>query len=251
MIRASDRKPFLLEMNTSPGMTGALAGAHVRARRRHELRGSCACRSCRGRAGRRPDSPHGHGHPQHLAAAARPPPLPVDVRLMNAAARCGAGRAVAAGRRGEVAGRARRCSRCARSASRRRSARNSVATIRANALPRLQGNFFSIDLPTARRAFESVPWVRHAVVQRVWPDRLAVRWRSTGRRAVAGRGRRNDRLVNSHGEVFEANVGDVEDDALPVLAGPEARQQQMLDAASAPAAGGSRGWQRDGRRCCA
>ena len=35
-------------------------------------------------------------------------------------------------------------------------------------------------------------------------------------------------MVNSHGEVFEANVGDVEDDSLPTLAGPEGSAVQML-----------------------
>src|SRR5579864_9310395 len=49
-------------------------------------------------------------------------------------------------------------------------ARNSVSTIRANAAPRLAGNFMTLDLGAVRRAFESVPWVRHAVVQRVWPN---------------------------------------------------------------------------------
>src|SRR5678815_984608 len=53
--------------------------------------------------------------------------------------------------------------------------RNSVSTIRANAAPRLAGNFMTLDLAAVRRAFESVPWVRHAVVQRVWPNRLRVR----------------------------------------------------------------------------
>src|SRR5437899_738300 len=52
--------------------------------------------------------------------------------------------------------------------------RSSVATIRANATPKLAGNFFTTDLGKARRAFESVPWVRQAVVRRVWPNRLAV-----------------------------------------------------------------------------
>ena len=52
--------------------------------------------------------------------------------------------------------------------------RNSVSTIRANAAPRLAGNFVTIDLAAVRRAFESVPWVRRAVVQRVWPDRKSV-----------------------------------------------------------------------------
>src|SRR4051812_34269111 len=42
--------------------------------------------------------------------------------------------------------------------------RNSVSTVRANALPRLKGNFFTLDLQRARAAFEAVPWVRRAVV---------------------------------------------------------------------------------------
>ena len=110
--------------------------------------------------------------------------------------------------------------------------RNNVPTIRANAAPRLAGNFYSVDLQQGRRAFESVPWVRRAVVRRVWPDRLAVRLEE--HRAVAlwvAQGEQNsgaDRLVNSHGEVFDANVGDVEDDGLPKLEGPEGSAAQML-----------------------
>jgi cell division protein FtsQ len=108
-------------------------------------------------------------------------------------------------------------------------ARNSVPTIRANALPALAGNFFSIDLKRAQAAFEQVPWVRHAVVSRVWPNRLAVRLEE--HRAVAlweGEGGGVERLVNSHGEVFEANLGDVEDDDLPLFAGPEGSSAPML-----------------------
>lgn len=109
--------------------------------------------------------------------------------------------------------------------------RNSVATIRANALPRLAGNFFTLDLGTARRAFESVPWVRQAVLHRVWPNKLQVRLEE--HRAVAlwvttGSEDESDTLVNNFGEVFEANLGDVEDDALPTLRGPEGEAAHML-----------------------
>jgi cell division protein FtsQ len=110
-------------------------------------------------------------------------------------------------------------------------ARNSVPTIRANAAPLLAGNFFSVDLQQGRAAFETVPWVRRAVVRRVWPDRLAVRLEEHRAAALCqGSDAENgaDRLVNSHGEVFEANVGDVEDDGLPVFSGPEGMAAQML-----------------------
>ena len=113
-------------------------------------------------------------------------------------------------------------------------ARNSVPTIRANAGPMLAGNFYSVDLQKGRAAFETVPWVRRAVVHRVWPDRLAVRleehraaalWEGSPGPVEEAAG---DKLVNSYGEVFEANVGDVEQDGLPSLAGPEGSARQVL-----------------------
>ena len=106
--------------------------------------------------------------------------------------------------------------------------RNSVNTIRANAMPALQGNFFSVDLQQARRAFEAVPWVRHAVVRRVWPGRLAVTLEEHRAAALWQADERSDRLVNEQGEVFEANVGDVEDDSLPIFNGPAGSAAAML-----------------------
>jgi cell division protein FtsQ len=116
-------------------------------------------------------------------------------------------------------------------------ARNNVPTIRANATPRLAGNFFSVDLQGSRAAFESVPWVRRAVVRRVWPDKLVVRleehrpaalWGGEDAADDAAEVADTGRLVNSHGEVFDANVGDVEDESLPLLSGPEDRAAEML-----------------------
>jgi cell division protein FtsQ len=107
-------------------------------------------------------------------------------------------------------------------------ARSNLATVRANALPRLAGNFFSVDLDRGRAAFESVPWVRQAIVRRVWPNRLAVTLEEH-RAAALWRGEAgDDKLVNAHGEVFEANLGDVEDENLVTLAGPEHSAAQVL-----------------------
>ena len=106
--------------------------------------------------------------------------------------------------------------------------RNSVSTIRANALPHLEGNFFTLDIAATRRGFEAVPWVRRAVVDRVWPNRLRVRLEEHRPVALWSHEGASERLVNSHGEVFEANVGDVEDDALPTLAGPEGSSAHVL-----------------------
>jgi cell division protein FtsQ len=106
--------------------------------------------------------------------------------------------------------------------------RNSISTIRANAAPHLAGNFFTLDLAAGRRAFESVPWVRRAVVTRVWPNRLVVRLEEHRPVALWSGESGVDRLVNSFGEVFEANLGDVEDDNLPTLQGPEGSSAHVL-----------------------
>lgn len=106
--------------------------------------------------------------------------------------------------------------------------RNSVLTIRANALPKLAGSFFTMDLRQAQRAFESVPWVRQAVVRREWPNGLAVRLEEYRPVAQWGRGEDASQLVSAQGEVFDANLGDVEDDRLPTLQGPEGSAPQML-----------------------
>lgn len=111
-------------------------------------------------------------------------------------------------------------------------AHNSVLTIRANAAPKLAGNFFTMDLAAGRRAFESVPWVRQATVKRVWPNRIKVQLEEHKPAALwsnsANADDASDKMVNSFGEVFEANVGDVEDDALPALRGPDGSSAQML-----------------------
>jgi cell division protein FtsQ len=110
--------------------------------------------------------------------------------------------------------------------------RSQLPTLRTHALPELAGNFFSIDLVEAQKAFESVPWVRRAIVRRIWPDRLVVRLEEHEALALweASEGSQTGltRLVNSFGEVFEANLGDVEDEALPLFTGPEGRAAEML-----------------------
>ena len=106
-------------------------------------------------------------------------------------------------------------------------AHTNVVTLRANLAPRLAGNFFTVSLPATRDAFESVPWIRNAVVRREFPNRLRVTLRE--HQPVAFWGAEGDvKLVNSFGEVFEANSGDVEQDELPRLKGPDGLSAQVL-----------------------
>lgn len=111
--------------------------------------------------------------------------------------------------------------------------RTNETTLRANVAAQLAGNFFTLELDDARRAFEAAPWVRRAIVSREWPNRLVVRleehvpaavWLPEGSADTA-----TDTLVNSFGEVFQTNVGEVEDDSLPTLSGPKGSAASMLD----------------------
>lgn len=98
-----------------------------------------------------------------------------------------------------------------------------LATLRSFDLGRFDGNFFTIDLQAVRRSFESVPWVRHAQVRRIWPNQLRVtleereplaRWASGG-------------LVDVHGEWFDPAPGhrrSLADLASIQFAGPEGSQ---------------------------
>lgn len=100
-------------------------------------------------------------------------------------------------------------------------------TLRANVMPRLQGTFFTLDVNAAREVFETMPWVRQAIVRRDFPNRLKVQLQE--HQAAAFWGPEGDsRLVNSFGEVFEANVGEIEQDNLPRLNGPEGQSAQVL-----------------------
>ena len=106
---------------------------------------------------------------------------------------------------------------------------NNAVTLRANVAPKLAGNFLTVDLESTRAAFEAVPWVRRAMVQREFPNRLKVVLME--HKAVAYWGPEGEaRLVNNHGEVFDANPGDVENEELPLLSGPKGQAPQVLRA---------------------
>lgn len=100
-------------------------------------------------------------------------------------------------------------------------------TLKANVMPRLQGTFFTLDVNDTRRVFEAMPWVRQAVVRREFPNRLKVQLQEHQAEAYWGT-EGDSRLVNSFGEVFEANLGELEQDNLPRLSGPDGQSAQVL-----------------------
>jgi cell division protein FtsQ len=93
----------------------------------------------------------------------------------------------------------------------------SRAAVRAAISGRLAGNYFTIQLDQARRAFETLPWVAQVSVRRIWPNRLRVTL--TQHRAL---GQWSDgRLVSDQGVLFVANPDEAEADGpLVSFAGP-------------------------------
>jgi len=102
-------------------------------------------------------------------------------------------------------------------------------SVRSNAVGKLTGNFFTLDLNAARQVFESVPWVRRASVRREWPNGLTVEveeHEALGTWGPADSGR----LVNTYGEVFVANTAEAEEDAqLLALDGPPDSEGDVIE----------------------
>ncbi len=101
-----------------------------------------------------------------------------------------------------------------------------AVTVRAHLASRLQGSFLTLDLKEVKRLLEGVPWVRQAVVQRDFPNRLKVTLQE--HQAVAWWGESGGgRLVNAQGEVFEANPDDPAADQWVELLGPQGQSAQV------------------------
>ena len=91
------------------------------------------------------------------------------------------------------------------------------AQLAASMKTRLSGGLLAMDLEPVRQMFEAVPWVRRALVQREFPNRLRVTLEE--HHPVAWWGDAGSGfLVNRLGEVFEASPDDGE--GLPELVGP-------------------------------
>ena len=105
---------------------------------------------------------------------------------------------------------------------------SNVVTLRANVLPQLSGNFFTLTLLQARQAFEQIPWIRSALVRREFPNRLSVTLDEF--QPVAQWGFEGDgKFLSVEGAVFEVNADDVDSETLPLLKGPESQAKTVLE----------------------
>ncbi len=90
-----------------------------------------------------------------------------------------------------------------------------------NMMRSLQGDFLSADLAEARDKIGKLSWVRHVDVRREFPDRL--NFTIEEHEALARWG--DEALINSYGEVFEADYNS----ALPAFSGPGGSEGDVLD----------------------
>ena len=110
---------------------------------------------------------------------------------------------------------------------------NSAASLQANVVPLLQGNFITLNMTQARTAFESAPWVRRAVVRREFPNLLHVTLQEHVPVAYWGEDERQ--LVNTQGEIFDGqNDQDNQGDPDPGDSSESAESAGNTESAKAP-----------------
>ncbi len=83
-----------------------------------------------------------------------------------------------------------------------------------------EGNFISADLVRIQAGFESLPWVRKAVIRRAWPNRLDIsleEQKPVARWAAGG-------LVNDKGERFMVQTSQ----QLPIFYGAEGTEKEVV-----------------------
>ncbi|WP_448507738.1 cell division protein FtsQ/DivIB [Immundisolibacter sp.] len=96
------------------------------------------------------------------------------------------------------------------------------ASLERRLLPAAAGGFFSVDVAAVADAARHEPWVKQALVRRVWPDKLVVE--IVGRRSIARWA--DGGLLSDSGEVF-AVAGPLPEQ-LPLLGGPAGVQPRRV-----------------------
>jgi len=102
------------------------------------------------------------------------------------------------------------------------------AIVKQEVLETVQGNFFSVKLEDVKKGFESMPWVRHANVRRIWPNGLVVSIEEQKAFGTWG-GADSHQLINTHGEIFSGRTSELpEDTQLIDFRGPSDAGQEVM-----------------------
>jgi cell division protein FtsQ len=99
------------------------------------------------------------------------------------------------------------------------------AQIESALIETVSGTALSTDIKAIHQAVMSIPWVRHASVRRVWPNRLLIRIEEHHAVAVWG----TNRFLNQAGEVFVAPLAQHREPcALIIATGPPGSEKLVL-----------------------
>lgn len=102
------------------------------------------------------------------------------------------------------------------------------AIVKQEVLETVQGNFFSVKLEDVKKGFESMPWVRHANVRRIWPNGLVVSIEEQKAFGTWG-GADSHQLINTHGEIFSGRTSELPEDAQLIdFRGPSDAGQEVM-----------------------
>lgn len=96
--------------------------------------------------------------------------------------------------------------------------------LRGAVAPYAARGFFAIDLDSAQRAVEKLPWVERAQVRKQWPDVLEIQ--IVEHRPFAFWG--EDRLLSERGDLFPLPK-EMASENLPHLGGPDARSAEVVE----------------------
>ncbi|MGL4667824.1 MAG: cell division protein FtsQ/DivIB [Saezia sp.] len=94
-----------------------------------------------------------------------------------------------------------------------------VLELKQAAMNGLNGNFFTLRLDEVKRLLETKPWVKEAIVQRVWPYELSASIREYEPVAFFGESQGAVQLLDKDGELFKVNAAQVSGLKLPILYG--------------------------------
>lgn len=104
----------------------------------------------------------------------------------------------------------------------------SPANIHAAIAGHIHGNFFTIDLIELKKQIESISWVRHVDISRLWPNGLLLRVEEHEAYAKWN----ENQLINTWGEIFTANREELDSNVFyPQYNGPDGSEKLMVQRA--------------------
>jgi cell division protein FtsQ len=96
--------------------------------------------------------------------------------------------------------------------------------VKAVLLPQVTTDFFAVDMQSIQSTVASLPWVKMATVERIWPDTIDIQVHE--KKAYARWGKKS--LITERGDIFTPkNIEQFQD--MSVIEGPMQQQKKVLE----------------------